>query len=94
MRAHTHTHTFFFFQTGKNFVISMEIQMLEAHLRRKWITLRKNQSLWLYQGSVLMLFEQKYSRKNGEPNKEAQKLNCMFLKSYLGRKVQTRWSNY
>ena len=68
--------------------------MLEAHLRRKWITLRKNQSLWLYQGSVLMLFEQKYSRKNGEPNKEAQKLNCMFLKSYLGRKVQTHWSNY
>ena len=97
VRTHTHTHThthIFFFQTGKNFVISMEIQMLEAHLRRKWITLRKNQSLWLYQGSVLMLFEQKYSRKNGEPNKEAQKLNCMFLKSYLGRKVQTHWSNY
>ena len=72
----------------------MEIQMLEAHLRRKWETLRKNQSLWLSQGSVLKLFEQNYSGEKGDPNEEAQELNCMFLKSYLGRKVQTHLSNY
>lgn len=72
----------------------MEIQMLEAHLRKKWVTLRKNQSLWLSQGSVLKLFEQNYSGKKGDPNEEAQELNCMSLKSYLGRKVQTHLSNY
>ena len=56
----------------------MEIQMLEAHLRRKWETLRKNQSLWLSQGSVLKLFEQNYSGEKGDPKEEAQELNCMF----------------